>query len=198
MKKNWKKLTCLLVALTLMLASAGSVYAETLGNQSGQSMEQSVVVKGKYTLEGTQEKIISVDIAWDPMEFEYKEVADLNWSTENHTYSNPQADDWMPTTNTIRLGNHSNIPIGVTFAYTPKDGFSDVSAKFTLKKNNESVGTEGSMCILDEGKNVENSIITDQVDALVGLSGKMPSSYTSMTDIGSITITIAEATATNS
>ena len=81
--------------------------------------------KGKYNIEisgtytpGTADEIISVDVAWEAMDFTYTGASQGTWNPANHTYEGATEGGWSNNTPAITVTNHSNVAVNATLGFT--------------------------------------------------------------------------------
>lgn len=172
-----KKLISVILALAVVMC-LGTVALAAEGDQTG-------VAAGSYTTDVTgtyvpgtteSETIFSVDIAWSAMSFKYNAAKAPEWSVTDHKYSEGIEAFWEGT-GTITVTNHSNTQISAEPAFTPADGFSEVSMKFSPEKLTVDTAETGNAA-----KSGEITVTPD---------GHMAEAAES-TKIGTITVTIAE------
>lgn len=147
--------------------------------------------KGKYNIEisgtytpGTADEIISVDVAWEAMDFTYTGASQGTWNPATHAYEGATEGSWSDNTPSITVTNHSNVAINATLDFTPAvDG---VVGTFT-----EASGTENDKVLelaTAVGTEVENA---PTATANFGISG---AAIDANKALGTITVTIKAAT----
>ena len=147
--------------------------------------------KGKYNIEisgtytpGAADEIISVDVAWEAMDFTYTGASQGTWNPVTHAYEGAIEGGWSDNTPAITVTNHSNVAINATLDFTPAvDG---VVGTFT-----EASGTENDKVLelaTAEGTEVENA---PTATANFGISG---AAIDADKTLGTITVTIKAAT----
>ena len=146
--------------------------------------------KGKYNIEisgtytpGTADEIISVDVAWEAMDFTYTGASQGTWNPVTHAYEGAIDGGWSDNTPAITVTNHSNVAINATLDFTPAvDG---VVGTFT-----EASGTENDKVLelaTAVGTEVENA---PTATANFGISG---AAIDADKTLGTITVAIAKA-----
>ena len=146
--------------------------------------------KGKYNIEisgtytpGTADEIISVDVAWDAMDFTYTGASQGTWNPVTHAYEGAIEGGWSDNTPAITVTNHSNVAVSATLDFTASvDG---VVGTFT-----EASGTENDKVLelaTAVGTEVENA---PTATANFGISG---AAIDANKALGTITVTIAKA-----
>ena len=81
--------------------------------------------KGKYNIEisgtytpGTADEIISVDVAWEAMDFTYTGASQGTWNPVTHAYEGAIDGGWSDNTPAITVTNHSNVAVNATLGFT--------------------------------------------------------------------------------
>ena len=146
--------------------------------------------KGKYNIEisgtytpGTADEIISVDVAWEAMDFTYTGPSQGTWNPVTHTYEGATKGGWSNNTPAITVTNHSNVAVNATLSFTANvtgvvDTFTEVS------------GTENDNIL--ELATAEGTAVADAptASAKFGISG---AAIDANKALGTITVTIAKA-----
>ena len=146
--------------------------------------------KGKYNIEisgtytpGTADEIISVDVAWEAMDFTYTGASQGTWNPVTHTYEGATEGGWSNNTPAITVTNHSNVAVNATLSFTANvtgvvDTFTEVS------------GTENDNIL--ELATAEGTAVADAptASAKFGISG---AAIDANKALGTITVTIAKA-----
>ncbi|MBR3879735.1 MAG: hypothetical protein IKJ24_06430 [Clostridia bacterium] len=110
-----KRILFLAFVITLMMSISVTVFAEnSVTSDSGTTIDISATFKAG----STAEDVISVDIAWGAMEFEFSEGVDGVWDPSTHQYMGAAESSWSASGNEITVTNHSNVAIKATFTYT--------------------------------------------------------------------------------
>ena len=103
--------------LSLALAASMSIPAFAATSTGGNT---SIPVSGTYQAGAEAADVISVDIAWDAMDFTYTAPSKGTWNPKTHEYENAAAGGWAPTNSAdpkITVTNHSNAVVMVSFAF---------------------------------------------------------------------------------
>ena len=147
--------------------------------------------KGKYNIEisgtytpGTADEIISVDVAWEAMDFTYTGASQGTWNPVTHTYEGATEGGWSNNTPAITVTNHSNVAVNATLGFTAN--VTGVVGTFT-----EASGTENDNILnlaTAEGTEVANA---PTATANFGISG---AAIDADKTLGTITVTIKTAT----
>ena len=111
-----KKVLSLALILVLMTSLCITVLAaESVDSNNGSA---SIDISATYKEGSTAEDVISVDIAWGAMTFEYAEGAEGEWDPDTHAYVGAVESGWTASGNEITITNHSNVGIRAAFSYT--------------------------------------------------------------------------------
>jgi hypothetical protein len=172
-----KKLACVVSALSLMACSCFQTAAVTISSPEG---SDSVDVKAKYS-KGIVTDVYAVDIQWGAMEFEYT-GAELKWNPETHKYEKQNEGKWSceQGANEIKVLNHSNKPVNVSFAYSAATGFSEIQGTFDTTSTMLPAAIENS-----DPETAPSAV------ALLTLTGELSENITSITKIGNATVTLS-------
>ena len=146
--------------------------------------------KGKYNIEisgtytpGTADEIISVDVAWEAMDFTYTGASQGTWNPVTHAYEGAIDGGWSDNTPAITVTNHSNVAVNATLGFTAN--VTGVVGTFT-----EASGTESDNIL--ELATAEGTAVADAptASANFGISG---AAIDADKTLGTITVTIAKA-----
>ena len=114
-----KKILSIVLAIAVLATFSVSAFAATVTTVPGTDAKD-VVVKIDSTSADNLEKVYSVDVAWDSLDFTYTfdDNAKNTWNPSTHTYSEENDADanWDKTTANIKVTNHSNEAVGVAAA----------------------------------------------------------------------------------
>ena len=150
------------------------------GNGKG---KYNIEISGTYTPGAAADEIISVDIAWDAMDFTYTGASQGTWNPVTHTYEGATEGGWSNNTPAITVTNHSNVAVNATLGFTAN--VTGVVGTFT-----EASGTENDNILnlaTAEGTEVANA---PTATANFGISG---AAIDADKTLGTITVTIAKA-----
>ena len=173
---------CLAAAL---LAAQGSVVLAAQGNSEITTSpgETNINVSGTYAQTGTPGTVYRVYIAWGSMEFTYTvNESNRTWNPTSHTYTSEGSDGvWScgSGADEISVTNHSNAAVKAGFSYAPAEGYTGITGDFT--------SAELSLPSA-EGKAIDASELTGKTK--LELSGALPQTAASLTNIGQITVEI--------
>ena len=138
-----KKIISLILALVLVMSMSVTAFAaESEVTNDGKS-NTSITVTGKYVASET-EAVISVDISWGAMTFQYTDGADGEWDPATHTYGAKGNGTWSASDNAIEVTNHSNVEVTVAMALTPVEG-TGVEVSLTGGNGTLAAGVEGDV-----------------------------------------------------
>lgn len=105
-----KKIITALLALALAASMSVATFAENSATITG-STGTDITVNGKFVPGPPSPDVISVDIVWDDMTFEFTE-AEKVWNPKTHTYDQA-AGTWSTVPKYIKTTNHSNIDLKI-------------------------------------------------------------------------------------
>ena len=107
-----KKLFSTMIALAMLTATPLTVFATGSSSNTGGNTE--IDVNGKY-IEGNAATMISVDITWDDMSFEYND-GERTWDPNKHEYIT-SGGSWTNEKKTVNVKNHSNTAVKAEFSF---------------------------------------------------------------------------------
>ena len=151
------------------------------GNGKG---KYNIEISGTYTPGAAADEIISVDIAWDAMDFTYTGASQGTWNPVTDAYEGATEGGWSNNTPAITVTNHSNVAVNATLSFTAN--VTGVVGTFT-----EVSGTENDNILelaTAEGTEVANA---PTATANFGISG---AAIDADKALGTITVTIKAAT----
>lgn len=171
-----KKTIATLIAVLTFGSVCMSAYAASPLTAAG---SDSADVKATYEAGGTPTTVYSVDLEWGAMTFTYTDAFEGTWNPATHSYDGATDASWAASGNTVKVTNHSNKAIDVSFAYAKTSGFDSVNGVLDVTNQTlaTAVGTE-----LASAPNVTSALT---------LSGTLDSSVTTATKVGTVTVTIA-------
>lgn len=169
-----KKITALILALTLVMSLNITAFATTVGTG-----DQDIDVKGKYLDNSTTPTIYSVDVTWGAMEFIYTESGAMTWNPADHTYTDSTSATWVANGNTVTVTNHSNAEVTASFAFNALTAYNTVTGSFDIASET-----------LDAGI-VDGYDAADKVVGTLTLAGTLAETVADFTKVGTITVTIA-------
>ena len=150
------------------------------GNGKG---KYNIEISGTYTPGAAADEIISVDVAWEAMDFTYSASSQGTWNPATHAYDGQTEGGWSDNTPAITVTNHSNVAVNATLGFTAD--VTGVVGTFT-----EASGTENDNILnlaTAEGTTLENA---PTATANFGISG---AAIDADKALGTITVTIAKA-----
>lgn len=113
-----KKILSLILALALVMSLSVTAFAAEDKN-NGEGEAASIEISAIYKEGSAADQVVSVDIAWGAMTFEYTDGAEGKWDPATHTYGAKGNGTWAASDNAITVTNHSNTGIKATFTYVP-------------------------------------------------------------------------------
>ena len=149
------------------------------GNGKG---KYNIEISGTYTPGAAADEIISVDVAWEAMDFTYTGASQGTWNPVTHAYEGAIEGGWSNNTPAITVTNHSNVAVNATLGFTAN--VTGVVGTFT-----EASGTENDNILnlaTAEGTEVANA---PTATANFGISG---AAIDADKTLGTITVTIAK------
>lgn len=179
-----KKIFAILLAVAMLATMSVTAFAAESATNDGTS-NTTINVKGNYVAaQGAGEKI-SVDVAWEGMEFTYTEGAAGEWLPGQHEYAADATGSWSTNKGKITVTNHSNVAVTATLSFSTN--VEGVIGTFT-----EASGTENdNVLALATAEDTELANAPTAI-AEFGISG---AAITETKDtLGTITVAIAKAT----
>ena len=116
-----KKILSGILALSLVATMAVPAFAADNTDTNDGSKGTDIPVSGVYQAGAPAADVISVDLAWDNMDFTYTAPSKSDWNTKTHEYETATAGGWTATNGTdpkIAVTNHSNAAVKATFGFT--------------------------------------------------------------------------------
>ena len=147
--------------------------------QTGTQVRE-ITVTSVYQAGTAAAEIISVDVAWDAMDFTYTAPSQGTWNPVTHTYEGATEGGWSDNTPAITVTNHSNVAVNATLGFTAD--VTGVVGTFT-----EASGTANDNILelaTAEGTEVANA---PTATANFGISG---AAIDATQTLGTITVTI--------
>ena len=110
-----KKIVSFMLVLAMVMSfSVTASAAETITTDSTAAID----ISASYKAGSAAYDVISVDIAWGSMDFEYTGAAAGVWDPATHTYTGASTGSWTSAGTEITLTNHSNVGVKAAFGYT--------------------------------------------------------------------------------
>lgn len=178
-----KKFLASAFAFALAISASVTAFAANTDTNDG-TKGTDITVNGTYQAAEAAADVISVDIAWDNMDFTYTAGSKGTWNASTHQYDNPTEGGWAATSGTdpkITVTNHSNVPVNASFAFaTAVDGLNGSFTKTAL--------------VLDsaEGTELSNAPTGDTAFSVSGAAIDADKS------LGTITVTVSTGTTISS
>ena len=130
-----KKFITAILSLALAATMSFPAFAENTAANDGKAGTD-ITVNGTYKAGADAGEVISVDIAWEAMDFTYTAPSKGTWNPGTHEYENATAGSWAPSGDAdpkITVTNHSNIPVKAGFNFTAGvSGLDGLFSKNTL------------------------------------------------------------------
>ena len=155
-----------------------------LGTPAAGNEDREITVNGSFVPGAAADEIISVDVAWEAMDFTYTGASQGTWNPATHAYEGAIEGGWSDNTPAITVKNHSNVAVNATLGFTAN--VTGVVGTFT-----EASGTENDNILnlaTAEGTEVANA---PTATANFGISG---AAIDADKTLGTITVTIKTAT----
>ena len=174
MKKIFAGILSLALAATMSFPAFAANDATNDGTKG-----TDITVNGTYKAGADAGEVISVDIAWEAMDFTYTAPSKGTWNPDTHTYDNPTEGGWAATNGTspkITVTNHSNVDVQANFAFN-----SDIQGLFSYFSSKALV--------------VDSAVGTTPADApkgTVSFSVYGAAAIDSDRELGTVTVTIAK------
>lgn len=155
----------LIGAMTVSAMAATAIDGEGALSASGKTEgDYTIGVRGVYE-QGTEDTaVVSVDIAWDNMEFVYNKGFIGTWNPDTHSYERGTPGSWTTDKKKVTVSNHSNCIVKAAFTFQKGTGVttdgkfyggeSDASGEMTYTL----VDSDKQSFVLDsaEGTSTEN------------------------------------------
>lgn len=120
MKKFLASLLALAMAVSMSVTAFAATELETSPADGKSEGSYSIAVTGKYVAGSNAKETISVDIAWEKMEFTYT-AGSSSYSPDTHK-TTTTAGSWNADKKAITVTNHSNVYITAGFTFTQGNG----------------------------------------------------------------------------
>ena len=153
------------------------------GTPAAGNEDREITVNGSFVPGTAADEIISVDVAWEAMDFTYTGASQGTWNPVTHAYEGAIDGGWSDNTPAITVTNHSNVAVNATLSFTAN--VTGVVGTFT-----EVSGTENDNIL--ELATAEGTAVADAptASANFGISG---AAIDADKALGTITVTIAKA-----
>ena len=174
-----KKTLSIILALVIALSLSVTAFSATNDGSS----PTDITVNGTFVYGTSSADVISVDVAWDAMDFTYTAPSQGTWNPATHAYEGATEGGWSDNTPAITVKNHSNVALNATLGFTP-----DVTG--VVGTYTEASGTANDNILelaTAEGTEVANA---PTATANFGING---AAIDADQQLGTITIAIAKA-----
>lgn len=192
-----KKIFASLLALTMVASMSVTAFAATELDTSpadGKSEgSYSIAVTGKYVPGSNTTETISVDIAWDKMEFTYT-AGSSSYSPDTHK-TTTTAGSWSTDKKAITVTNHSNVGITAGFTFMQGDGVTTTGSFYDSAEATTALAADKQSFDLVSGEDkttAEQTYTVPSGKIYFGVSGDAIDADKAL---GTITVNIAKVTA---
>lgn len=121
-----------IIPLILTVALLMSMSFHTVATQTTETQVAGTTnVKANYVPGEEGGQVISVEIAWEGMEFTYNGASNPQWDAENHQYIPGTDAAWAESNASISITNHSNVILQAGIAYSQGTGYEGMDLQFT-------------------------------------------------------------------
>lgn len=149
-----KKILASLLALTMIASMSVTAFAatelETSPADGKSEGSYSIAVTGKYVLGSNIKETISVDIAWEEMEFTYT-AGGSSYSPDTHK-TTTTVGSWNTDKKAITVTNHSNVGITAGFTFTQGDGVTTTGSFYDSAEATTALDTDKQNFTLASGE----------------------------------------------
>lgn len=169
------------LSLTTMAFATETTPEERKATLTEPGAKRIIDVMGSYDGTGEVVDVYSVNVEWGAMVFTYKTDGKKTWDPENHTYDVDGTSKWVANGDTVKVTNHSNVPVKVDFSFKK-----DTSADRGTYDGNMSVDTK----TLNAGE--ENKpAAADYIESKLVMNGSLNVNVTTEVVLGTITVTLS-------
>ena len=173
-----KKLFTLLLAVLMIATMSVTAFAAETNNGTE---DTTINVNAIYSDNVTTKDVISVDVAWGAMEFTYSVGGTKTWDPAKHEYITDTSASWSANGNTVTVTNHSNVAINANLTFDVESAYQGLTGSF------------GEKATISLDSAVETSYAEAPTDtATLALSGELPESVNTLTQVGTITVKISK------
>lgn len=169
-----RKIIPLILTLTVLLSvgfCSSTAHATEVGSTN---------VMAEYLPGAQGGQIISVEIAWEGMDFTYKGASENVWDADKHQYIPGTTAGWAKSDAYISITNHSNVMLKAGIVYTGNPEFKDMGMAFTDR--NPFVGSAETQ---NEGEGKECTVMIRAIPI-----GNLPPETPADTKVGEIKVTV--------
>lgn len=188
-----KKFFATILALVMVCTVAVTAFAETTSPVKNTKDDVAITVKGNYSTDKVEDKVVSVDVAWDEMTFTYSTMGSKVWNPLTHKYSeDSDSAGWVPNAKKIDFTNHSNTAVDVALSFVKNQDLTDTISG-TFSGSTGSVLADSKLTLATAAGTTLANAPTDYVTFLP--SGTVSSAFANGTNLGTITVALSEHTA---
>ncbi len=155
-----------------------------------------IPVNGEYEGESEAQKVVSIDITWDSLSFEYNVT--VEWDDVNHV--NNESGSWSATPAKIILSNHSNQKVKADFKFVSNAVDGTIAEEITAKlaegeapsdEEWESASDKVSVTLVAASRDAEDNPVTPATAVSFKVTGgSLTADAEDGVAIGNITITL--------
>lgn len=187
MKKR-KRLLAAVLAASMVLSLGTTAWAEedssaapnTATADEDSENKADIAVNGQYVSELKSDPIISVNVAWTDMNFQYAASQQGTWDPKSHTYMGAvEEGKWLKDSASITVTNHSNEGILANLSYAQTD--TGVTGTFDQEELSLANAAEGDS--LNDPSKAPSETVEFKVSGAMGESSE---------DLGTITVSIEQ------
>lgn len=176
-----KKWVSILLVLMLVGSMSTVAFAEdTITESSGEATQN---VMASYSEgNGEDDVVVSVDIAWEGLNFTYNEASHPIWNPDTHSYDDSDVREagWAVSDGKVIITNHSNRFLSAGISYEQNSGYESADMVFSAKTTNDILVGNA-----DDGTGNAQSVTIKVVP-----DGTVPNNISDNTPIGSITVSV--------
>ena len=107
-----KKIFAILLTVAMLATMSVTAFAAT--NEGG---DTTIDISATFKAGSAAADVVSVDIEWGTMTFEYVEGSEGTWNPKTHEHDGSTEAKWSQSGNSITLTNHSDVGVKATFTY---------------------------------------------------------------------------------
>lgn len=190
MKKFISTAAALALSLTMSVPALAADITSPASNKGEGSY--TIGVSGTYKAPTGGDSLVSVDIRWDGMSFEYDAGNNGTWDPATHGYTGQVDGGWSDNKVKITVANHSNAGVTTTFRFD-KDAVLTQTIKgefYTNQEGTYQVSTDKKL-VLPTAVGTALSA-APQADIYFGIDATSEAIAADTTSLGTITVSVAK------